>query len=406
MYDRFKQVHIEEALADTPAVLVVGPRRAGKTTLVRAAGGGVRTYVNLDEEGAHNAARADPYGFIRNMDVVTIDEVQRVPELILAIKRSIDEGLRPGRFLLTGSANVMTLPKVADSLAGRMETIQVLPLSQSEMRAGTHTFLDALFEEQVPASPTPIVGSELVELVLRGGYPEMLERRSERRRQEWADAYLESVLMRDLREIAVVERLAEFPRFVQLLAHHSGQLISHSSFGSEAGFSYKTSQRYLGLLETIFLVAVLPPWYTNRVQRVVKTPKLHFLDSGLLSAAAGFSASLLESDRSAFGALLETFVVSEVMKLVGASRFRLAAYHFRDARMREVDLVIERNDQAIVGIEIKASATITSKDFEGLRILAEASGKRFRLGVVLYDGKTSIPFGDRLWALPLSCLWS
>ena len=208
-----------------------------------------------------------------------------------------------------------------------------------------------------------------------------------------------------MRDIAEIEKLTELPKFVRLLAEHSGQLVNYSQLGSSINVSYKTGQRYVALLEQVFLVATLQPWYTNALKRIAKTPKLHFLDSGLLATARGLNFERVKANREVFGALLETFVFSEVLKLMTASNLRLTPYHFRDQQMREVDIVLERDDGMIVGIEIKASATVKSSDFGGLRTLAEACKDRFAYGVVLYDSTDFVPFGDKLAAAPLSCLW-
>jgi len=405
MYKRFVEHQIKQALSDTPVVLLVGPRRSGKTTVARKMGEAGRTYVTLDDQTALHAARADPGGFIRGLDRAVIDEIQRAPELLLAIKKTVDEDYRPGRFLLTGSANVLTLPRVADSLAGRMETIGLLPLAQSEIAARKPAFLERLFNGKPPAAKQPALGDELLRRTLAGGFPEAISRQTERRRQDWARSYLASVLIRDLRDIADIEKLTELPKFMRLLAEHSGQLVNYSQFGASIGVSHKTSQRYVALLEQVFLVATLQPWFTNALKRIVKTPKLHFLDSGLLATARGLSFARAKADRSLFGPLLESFVFSEILKLMTASDLRLTPYHFRDQAMREVDIVLERDDGLVVGIEVKASATVKPADFAGLRALAQACKNRFACGVVLYDSADVVPFGDKLAAVPLSSLW-
>jgi len=406
LFKRFIRNRLVESLGDTPVVLLVGPRRAGKTTLARSMSNGGRVYLTLDDQTTLEAARTDPVAFVRGLDLAIIDEVQRVPELILAIKKAVDDDYRPGRFLLTGSANVMTLPRVADSLAGRMETIKLLPLSQSEVIGRRPTFLDGLFNGRLSKPKNLTIGNALVEMTLVGGFPEAMKRRGGRRRQDWGRSYFSSVLTRDLRDIADVERLTELPRFVRLLAEHAGQLVNYSELGKGIGVTYKTAQRYLGLLEQIFLIGSLPPWYTNVIKRIVKTPKLHFLDSGLLATSRGLTVERLSQNRAAFGTLLETFVFSEIMKLMTWSEIQLMLYHFRDQEKNEVDLVLERDDGIVAGIEIKASATVTSSDFAGMKKLADACGSKFAYGVVLYDGDALVPFGTKLAAVPLSCLWN
>jgi hypothetical protein len=318
----------------------------------------------------------------------------------------VDEAPRPGRFLLTGSANAMTLPRVADSLAGRMETIRMLPLARGEVEGVPPSFLENLFA----ATPRPpsglLLGPDLADAVLAGGYPESLARPTEARRQAWARAYLDSVLTRDLRDIADIEKLTDLPRFVRLLAFHAAQLVNYTQIGASVGVTHKTGQRYVRLLEQIFLIRTLEPWHTSALKRVVRTPKLHFLDTGLLAAAQGLTSAGVRTRRREFGALLECFVHAELLKLAGASQRTYAAYHFRDHQQNEVDVVLERDDGAVAGIEVKASATVGPADFGGLRRLAEATGGRFAFGGLLYDGDTVVPAGPRLAAIPLSCLWA
>ena len=250
-----------------------------------------------------------------------------------------------------------------------------------------------------------MIGEDLTDIVLRGGFPESLARSNERRRQDWARAYLTSILTRDLRDIADMEKLTELPKFVRLLAQHSGQLVNYSQFGAGIDVSHKTGQRYVALLEQVFLIRTLQPWFTNTRKRMVRSPKLHFLDSGVLAGARGLTTDRINSDRNAFGALLESFVFSEVLKLLTASELKLTPHHFRDRDGREVDIVLERDDGKIAAIEVKASATVRPGDFSGLRALARACGDRFVSGVVLYDGKDVVPFGNRLAATPISGLW-
>ena len=301
---------------------------------------------------------------------------------------------------------MLTLPRVSDSLAGRVETIRMLPLARAEVTGRKPDFLEHLFEGKLQSQRGAIVGDELTRLVLLGGFPEAISRESERRRQDWSRSYLTSILTRDLRDIADLEKLTELPKFVRLLAEHSGQLVNYSQLGAGIDVSHKTGQRYVGLLEQVFLVTTVQPWYTNALKRIVKTPKLHFLDSGLLATVRGLTFDRVKADRGTFGALLETFVLSEILKLTTASDLRLTPCHFRDREMREVDIVLERDDGMLVGIEVKASATVKASDFAGLRALSEACGARFAFGVVLYDSTDVVPFGDRLAAAPLSCLWA
>ena len=405
MYPRFIEHRLQEAMSDTRVVMISGPRQSGKTTLAEKLASDGMPFLTLDDQTTLETARADPVGFIRGLDKAVIDEVQRAPELLLAIKRSVDTDKRPGRFLLTGSANLMTLPNIADSLAGRMEIAELLPLAQCELHAKRPEFLERVLQGKPPAIGTPTVGAELVQRVLSGGYPEALQRASWPRRQKWLLDYIKAVIERDVHDIAQIEHSRQLPRLLRILAQHSSKLVNYSKFGSPLGIGHVTIQKYTGILEQLFLVKTLQPWYTNELKRLVKTPKLHFLDSGLLAALRNTAPPRLAGDRMPFGAILETFILSELLKLASWHDERLEFFHFRDRDDYEVDIVIEDSRGHVVGIEVKAAATVTATDFSGLRKLAEACGKRFILGLVLYDHDTTVPFGEKLFALPISTLW-
>jgi len=404
-YSRFVLPRVHQALRDTPVVLLNGPRQCGKTTLVDQLIGGHRSYLTLDDDTVLASARSDPAGFLRGLDRASIDEVQRAPELLRAIKRTVDQDRRPGRFLLTGSADLLALPRASESLAGRMEVITLLPLAHAELLRRKPRFLDHAFNGKLGSVGDPVLGPELVELIVAGGYPEMVAR-TPARRQQWARDYARAVIARDVRDVAEVVRLDDMPRLMRALTHHSGQLLNFTELGGQLGLDAKTAQRYLGILEQVYLVRRVEPWFMNRLKRMIKTPKLHFLDAGLLAALRGLTAERLSADREALGALLETFVFSEIAKLITWTDREVTVHHYRDKDQYEVDLVLERDDGAVVGIEVKASATVTERDFGGLRRLARACGDRLKLGLVVYDGEVSVPFGERLFAAPISTLWS
>jgi hypothetical protein len=406
LVERYCADPITLALTDTPVVMLIGPRQCGKTTLIQQFAAKGFTYVTLDDDTVLAAARNDPTGFVRGFDAVAIDEVQRAPELLRAIKLSVDNDRRPGRFILTGSANILTLPMVSESLAGRMEIITLMPISQAEIAGKRPEFLSAAFAGKMVKPGATLIGDELVQAVLTGGYPEMRRRESPRRRQVWARDYVKAIVLRDVRDIAEVDKLDRLPVLLQVLAHHSGQLTNFTQVGGQIGIDDKTTRRYTGILEQLFLVQQLPPWFRNRIKRLVKTPKLHFLDSGLLAALQSLTVEQIARDRTRFGALLETFVYGEIRKLTTWVDESYSITHYRDKDQDEVDFIVEDEHGAMVGVEVKASATVRVSDFKGIRKVMEACGSDMKLGIVLYDGETVIPFGERLFAAPISCLWS
>ncbi len=391
---------IREALQDTPAVLVNGPRQSGKTTLVQQLAGAMR-YFTLDNPNTLAAAEQDPVGFVETMDRAIIDEIQRAPKLMLALKMSIDQDRRPGRFLLTGSANVLALPQVADSLAGRMETHTLLPLSQAELLGRPHDFLHRAQAQDWPLEH-PRVG--LQESVLMGGYPEMRERTSLARRQSWAKAYTTHIMERDVQDIARIDQLVQLPALLNLLATQCGQLLNLAQLGGQLGLDAKTANRYVGVLERLFLVQRLPAWSRHEANRLIKTPKLHFLDAGLQATLTRLTPDLLQTQRTRWGATLETWVYAELRKAIALSPDAWYLSHYRDKDQVEVDFVLEDALRQVIGVEVKAAATVLPQDFKGLKRLQTLAGDSFVSGIVLYDGTHALPFGDRLWAVPLSAL--
>ncbi len=409
IFPRCIRPRVLDALADTPVVLLSGPRQAGKTTLVRQLADQQRRYLTLDDEITRLAAREDPVGLIRSLDCAVIDEIQRAPDLLLAIKKTVDEDRRPGRFLLTGSANLMSLPGIADSLAGRMETLVLLPLAQCEIEPapGTSmTWLDSLFSGETLTAKDPVVGMGLVERVIRGGYPEAISRADNRRRRTWARQYIDSLIQRDIKDIASIDKLDQVPRLLKALAQTAGQLCNYSQLGGQVGIDHKTASKYITVFEQMYLMQRLQVWSGNRLSRLVKTPKLQFLDSGLLSALVDFSDPLRQ--RMLFGQLLESFVFAELRKQVTWAENDYDIFYYRDKDQNEVDFVIENASGDIIGIEVKAAASVSVGDLAGLKKLANLAPQIFKAGIVLYDGIETLPLGETngrpLWAMPLSTL--
>lgn len=409
MYTRHVTPLLQEALADTPVVLLNGARQTGKSTLVQTlAEDEGRRYFTLDDHAILAAASSDPAGFVAGIhEPVALDEVQRAPGLFLAIKAAVDRDRKPGRFLLTGSANVMLLPDIADSLAGRMEVLSLWPLSGAEIAGNASTNLaDWLFsgdlnDRKVP----PCERAQLLERLLAGGFPEAVERSSERRRAAWFDNYLQAILYRDVRELARVEQLTEIPNLLQLLATRSASLLNFAELSRTSNLTQTTLKRYFTLLETLFLVYRLPSWERNPGKRLVKAPKVFVPDTGLLAHLANWTAERMDVVSGLPGGLVETFVLGELLKHLAFSRQRLTLWHYRTQGNAEVDFILENRSGGITGIEVKASATVESKDFKGLRHLQETEAEKFQRGIVLYSGREVAPFGERLFAVPLSMWW-
>jgi hypothetical protein len=407
LYPRFVEPRLSEALEDSPAVLIHGPRQCGKTTLAQAVGKRRGyTYLNFDDEATRSAAVDDPVGFVADLPRrVILDEVQHVPHLFTALKTAIDRDRAPGRFLLTGSANVLLLPKLADSLAGRMSILRLHPLAQCELARRPSDFLDRLFGDGFKTKRWERLATELPERIAAGGYPAALAVPSGRRRARWYADYIDTLVQRDVRDLARIGSLDVLPRLLALAAAQTARLLNVADLAGPFQLSRPTIRDYVTLLARVFLLDELPPWHSNRLSRLVKTPKLHLGDSGVACALLSADVSGLRADRTLLGQLLETFVFQELKRQAVWSDDPLSFFHFRDRDGFEVDVVIERGVQSLSGVEVKAGATVTGADFRGLRKLKEAAGKRFLGGVVLYDGEMSLGFGDAMYAIPIRALW-
>lgn len=406
-YPRYLAPRLREALADTPAVLIHGPRQSGKTTLARTVGEprGYR-YVSLDDADVLTAVRNDPVGFVLDLPAkIILDEVQRAPEIFPSLKVAIDRRRTAGRFILTGSANVLFVPRLAESLAGRIGFLRLHPLAQCEVAEVHPRFLDQLFAGTFRTRLAARLGHDLAARVVAGGYPAALARRSAGRREAWYRDYIETLIQRDVRDLSRIHSLDVLPRLLAVTASHTASLINVMDLTAPFALTRQTISDYLTLLEHVFLVERLPAWHTNRLSRLVKTPKLHMGDTGVACALLRIDAAGLIANRPVLGSMLETFVLQELRRQASWRPQPIEFFHFRDRDNFEVDLVLEQGPSAVAGVEVKAAASVTDADFRGLRKLRDTAGTRFRAGVVLYDGAATIPFGPRLWAVPIRRLW-
>ena len=406
-YPRFAVTKLEAALSDSPAVLLHGPRQCGKTTLAQSLGKPLGfTYLTFDDNNILAAAKADPQGFVADLPERTIlDEVQHAPELFRAIKSEIDRDRKPGRFLLTGSANVFLVPALGESLSGRIEIVRLHPLAQSEIEKKRSRFIEILFNEDVRIKKTERMGNQLAYRMSLGGYPPAIERTSEHRRAAWYRDYIETQIRKDIQNLAKISSFDILPRLLSYAASQTAHLLNVSELAGPFKVSRQTIRDYLTLLENIFLLDELQPWHTNRISRMVKTPKLYLNDTGIASSLLGMTSESLYEDRAIFGQMLETFVYQELRREASWYEEDFKFYHYRTRDKREVDIVIERSASQLVGVEIKASSTVTARDFSGLRQLKAYAGSRFVKGVILYDGETSIGFGENMYAIPIRFLW-
>lgn len=409
LYLRFSEASLQEALQDTPVVLIHGSRQCGKTTLAQSIGAQLGYhYISFDDDNQLQAAKADPVGFVQSLPEKTIlDEIQRTPELFTSIKASVDKNRQPGRFILTGSANVLLLPKLADSLAGRMEIIRLRPLAQCEIAGQKPGFFNQLFSADFgPASNQNAfahLGESLADIICTGGYPAAITRSTPKRRTAWYHDYIITILQRDVQDIASIKNLDILPKLLALAASQTARLFNAADLASPFSISRPTIREYLALLEQIFLIEQLQPWHSNRLSRLIKTPKMHLTDTGLTCALLGVNSKTLWQDKALLGQMLETFIYQELRKYADWHDETLRFYHFRDKDKLEVDIIVEQGRQ-LAGIEIKASATVTQSDFKALKKLKEACGEQFSAGVVFYDGESILPFGEQLFAVPINLL--
>ncbi len=402
---RHAETSIRTALQDTRIVAILGPRRSGKTTLAKRVADG-RPFISLEDELDRRRAREDPALFVRSLDSAVIDEIQLAPDLVRALKSAVDRDPRPGRFLITGSVDLFGSPIAPDCLAGRVETVRLLPFSQAEIAGtGPPDFLDRAFAGDFPAFRETGSTPRLVERVVAGGFPEALARTDPARRRAWLRACANPRAERDVAAVAPVAKRDEMNALLGHAAASASGPANMSALGRALRIDGKTVDRWLSLLEHLFVIRRVPAWRHVALKRLARAPKLHFLDSGLLAARLRTGAEDLERERRKLGPPLESFVYGELAKAVALSGGEATVSHYRDREGTGVDFVLERTPGAVVGIEVRAHATLRSRDLSGLERLGETVGDGFACGIVLHDGERVQKVGDRIFAMPFKMLW-
>lgn len=398
-----------KALKDRPCILINGPRQCGKSTLTGVIAEVYKktSYITLDDEGILLTAKKDPKGFIDSIgDRVVIDEIQRAPELLLPIKISIDKNRKPGRFILTGSANVYLLPSVSESLAGRIEILSLYPFSQGELIQRKEVFIDRLFSnKKFSINSYNQTKKEIYKRVLNGGYPELVLKIKNDRKEAWFSSYINSLVQRDIKDISNIEAITQLPNILEMLASRVANTVNLSEISRVLGIPHTSLTRYINLLKAGFLIDFIRPFFKNKKMRIVKSPKLVFLDTGIAGYLNGYSLQHFDTNDIFSGFLFENFVITELMKQITWSLVKPDMYYYRDDAGREVDILLQSKDKKIAGIEVKLSDTIRQEHFTTLEFLRDTYRENFKIGIVIYTGKEVIPFGKNLYAIPVSALW-
>ncbi|MCY4325287.1 MAG: ATP-binding protein [Betaproteobacteria bacterium] len=404
---RHVEASVKTALADSRIVAIVGPRQSGKSTLARRiASSDGRKFVTLDDVHVRKFALADPHGFVRENQFAVIDEIQLAPDLFFALKKDVDENPDPGRWLITGSVDLFKKAVAPDSLAGRVSTIELLPFSQAEIDGcAPASFLRRAFAADFPAFLPVGRTANLIDRILTGGYPLAVGKNNLRSRQVWLRDYADSLAEHDLPGFTNGKGSALLPRLLGHAAAAAGSIVNLSSLAGHLAVDHKSVDRWLTLLERMFLLRRIAPWSGNRIKRLSKRPKLHFLDSGLAAALRSVTDQTIERNRAEIGLLLECFVLAEISKALVHHDQPLYLSHYRDAGGAEVDFVLEDPAGMTVGIEVKAAAGVSPRDLRGLQGLAAATADRFACGIVLHDGDRIDRLAERIFALPVAMLW-
>lgn len=407
MYRRNIKPLLEKAITRSPVILITGARQTGKSTLVKEIAQEKNyKYVSFDNLQTLQAAKTDPIAFISNSPKpLILDEVQRVPEIFLTIKEDVDNNRIPGRYILTGSANPFLIPNLGDSLTGRIEIINSMTLSQGELSGVTEDFITTVFNNQLPPEPQKITKEELYKKILTGGFPSM-QQKNEEDQEHWMENYIDTLLQKDVKDLAHVEDITRLPNLLRYLATMAGCLVNVSEISRKSQIPSTTLHRYLTLFQTLFILNIEPSWSPNLGMRFVKSPKLYLLDSGLLAYLLGIDLERALTNPILMGPVIENFIVSELLKQATWNKTKVRIHHYRTPAGQEVDIILEDRAGNIVGIEIKSAEMVRATDFNGLKFLQEKVKDKFIKGIVLYQGSEYTPFGEKLIALPIHSLWS
>lgn len=406
-YPRWQKTTLNQLMLERRVLFLTGPRQSGKTTLARGLESEQIEYRTLDDSTLRAAAESDPQGFVkRKTKTLIIDEAQHVPSLLPAIKKAVDEDTSPGQYLLTGSANIQSLPTVRESLAGRIAKIRLRPLVLGEINKKNPQFIESAFEQSFINRHTHYDRDALLEVAFRGGFPEALTLQ-DRARKRWHTDYINAILERDLKDIARIHRKNAMKELVNVLAAWSSKFMDLSAIGSGLSIKRQTIESYINALESLYLVERVFPWTKTDYDRVGKQSKLFMADSGLMASLLRWNIDQVRLDSDRSGKLIETFAFNEIMAQVDSGDGLYELFHYRDREKREIDFLIEREDNALLGIEIKAGSAINKSDFKHMKWFKNNIAKnRLFIGIVLYAGNVPASFGDGMWAVPFDFLWA
>jgi predicted AAA+ superfamily ATPase len=411
MYHRWQSKNIEDALKTRRVIVLSGPRQCGKTTLAKEYAKGKNIYRTLDDLALLESARMDPHGFVHHDDnLLIIDEIQRAPELLQAIKMDVDKNQKKGRFLLTGSANIQSIPSAKESLAGRVRHLRLRPLSQGEIEGSTSTFLRRMFQSSITSSNNNVTGfmkSDYIDFAIQGGYPEPLTLSKWKHKKEWYEDYLNSLILKDLKDISNIKKTDSVKNLINVMGAWSSKFIDLNAIGSGLSLSRASLLSYVNSLEMLYLIERLPAWSKTHYDRVGKKEKLFMVDAGLMSHLLNWTKDKILFDGNAIGILIETFVFNQLSVLIDVDEDYYQMFHYRDKDKREIDFIIENEQGDLIGIEVKAGSSISYDSFKHMHWFKEnlAKDKNFK-GIILYAGEHAIPFKNNFWALPISDLWS